>query len=241
MTMSTTARRGTLALAAGLLVTAVPAVASASPAFTPDTAGAKAQRTTAAAASIRINTGRSSYVAGDKVTLFAHVPSANAAVTFYQRYVNHSNAFVIYRGRSNSAGNVVISGKANYSSAFSVHSGGRSASTTAPVYVRLTQRPSGYYDTRGSYRIYHASPGGKLTTLVSPSKVGKVLSFQLQKHSTAGWRTIETKRFTVKKGSGVAITFKGVVGGYYRIRSYYNGDAANRGNTTYWSYAKFTR
>ena len=104
----------------------------------------------------------------------------------------------------------------------------------------MAQKPSGYYKTSGSYRIYRASSGGKLTTVVSPSKVGKQMYFQLQRHSSAGWRTIETRHFTIRKGSVSGVTFKGVVGAYYRIRSYYRGDAANSGNTYYWSYARFT-
>ncbi|GAB2462231.1 hypothetical protein [Jatrophihabitans fulvus] len=240
MPISTTARRGTLALAAGLIVTAVPGIAAAAPAFTPDHASTQQARSAASAATVRIATGRNDYVAGDRITLFGHVPAANAAVTFYQRFVNHKDAHVIYRGRTNSKGNVVISGKASYSSAFSLHWAGRSASTTARVHVRLAQRPSGYYKTVGSYRIYRVSSGGKLSAAVAPSKVGKQMYFQLQRHSSAGWRTIQTRHFTIRKGSVAGVTFKGVVGAYYRIRSYYRGDAANSGNTYYWSYARFT-
>ena len=70
-----------------------------------------------------------------------------------------------------------------------------------------------------------------------PKHAGQRVKFIAHKLISGSWRTTGTARFPIR-ANGSALAFLNAVGGTYRVRVSFGGDADHLGATSRWKYLK---
>ncbi len=125
--------------------------------------------------------------------------------------------------------------------------------TSNPVYVNVRARVTGalsrYYGVSKGYRLYHytthAMGSPAFTATVVPNHAGGGLDFRLQRHTSAGWRTVAVGagyRLTSKSRARVVWVARdaSVKGRRMRTRAEWPGDPRNARSWSGWAYFRVT-
>jgi outer membrane protein assembly factor BamB len=117
------------------------------------------------------------------------------------------------------------------------------------VRAKATGVLSRFYGVSHGYRLYHFSTDPRrspaFTASVSPNHSGGHVVFRLQRHTSAGWRTVavsgEYRLNDASKARAVWIApGPSVIGAPMRIRAEWLGDPRNASSSSSWHYFKMT-
>ena len=191
-----------------------------------------------AAATLTIHANHAIYAYGQVATVSGHVGLAGVEqVTLTVSQAGHP---AVNRAESiDSAGNWHDSGAMVTNTTFTVTSGTQRASTRVGTQVRVVTAFRGGYKSKGGYHYVHARKHPSFAVGVAPSKTGKRIYVRLQVFTKHKWRKVQTKAYTLRKGSAVGVTFRGLAGHKYRLRGEFRGDSANRAKNSGWTHVRF--
>jgi outer membrane protein assembly factor BamB len=130
---------------------------------------------------------------------------------------------------------------------------GHASVTSNPVYVNVRAKVTGalsrYYGTSGAVRLYHftTDPGKSplFTATVIPNHAGGSMEFWLQRHTSAGWRTVGVgSLYPLNARSRAHIVWRAkdasVKGKRMRTRAEWTGDPRNAHSWSSWVYFRVT-
>ena len=114
---------------------------------------------------------------------------------------------------------------------------GSTASRGVEVRALINIALAGQYGKSGKYALFRVGNDPKVTASVVPSHADQRVKFIAQKLISGSWRTTGTARFPIR-ADGSAVAFLNAVGGTYRVRVSFGGDADHLGATSRWRYLK---
>lgn len=197
--------------------------------------------------SLELTTDRSAYSYGQTAQIAVDlVSSSDRSVQVYAQEAGRAQALVFFGVVPETGLTLQHLMTRNTTFSVTIPEDGRAlaASATAETTTRsgLTTKALGSYGTSGRYWLYRPSADPRFAAKVLPKRVGGCVHFQLQRHYSAGWRTVSTTPCVSTSDLGTAtwkLTGTQATRTPYRVRPSYGADGWNAASTGAWVYFKF--
>jgi hypothetical protein len=223
---------------------------------TADVTHASASRTFTVAVSrvtptVTVTTDHTTYGYHATVHITAHLGTTykNRKLTIYITQYGHAKTALRSNVTVDSHGNVTASFVGSLNTVVTAYFTGDeiygpvSASKRVAVAAALSEAMVGYYQTSGSYYVFHEVYGGGMVATVAPhvALAGRHVCFVIQGYRSGQWVTaVQTFCGNLDSTSKAAEVFDGSHGYHFRTRAEFHGDAANAAKTGAWRYMEFT-